>query len=1215
MIMSAFDPHQNGGGLGLPPTSQQDYQTYDAMSGQSISDDFSNANSFGQVTTSFDAMNFLQTASQAPNVQQSIEGTVGNQYYFQDHIGPSYENSTIQSNMFLQQPSNYGNSSNSASMAHSMSPSTLHDHVSPGGFGSDQGTSMGPYESSQLEAAIGNTQFRSPLLDDGQDSSSPFGPVDYTRGNAWDSNMAADSSTHSHIQTPEQQYGQSPGQGLSSQQTLGLQLPPHGLSGTGDSYIGTPTNGSSSDVSAPAMRLLSPIVRIEYTDDADLDFTPEQLPRRTSGQSGGKRSRGHLSPYPDESSDDGEASFFSNPLFTPSSQHRQITPVNRQEDGSWAAEDESGQPGIGPEDRHLINQAPIPTIDELEDRRLRSERNAEVEEWLSHSEAASDEGETEDRAQKNRRKKVSSRPRAKSANDAAAAARAIHAGVAYFQGPHLQPAPGPGVLINEPSDMDEDDFADDDEDDYSGSESDAPDSPALDPTQIGNLDPRAAVDPRIPVTGRYWDDADTFPQAAPSEMTSQPYSSNAAIMRFGQRAKEMDNASLAATIGSRRRSESDIGSLFGSPGVSRQVTTAEARQKQKDSSSRLPNILTNMLPGRSPSKKRKSNPNTPQPSPLMTINSGSSPAPAPPRRIGSFGRSRTPRLDTNVAAAGNEARSPGSVAAVASATIARARSAIRSRSKSDLGKLPKSLGLADLLTQHGGLPVPTLASPAHPFGANLNQMPRDGEDDSDNEELGEHDGFVMDLAVRSDMVVIPTHDGFSWQIAALNPHMTEFLRDRLVQEQLKRYRRLVDLKTTHEKNIVAQHCGSGKFCPSLGGQPEILPPKSTGKGSDNAPVVFKIITPGMSEKDVEMSSDGQTIPAQFPLGVPLPPVQSLPARFECPYCFKVKDFKKPSDWTKHVHEDVQPFTCTFPNCNEPKSFKRKADWVRHENERHRQLESWTCNIGECTHTCYRRDNFVQHLCREHKVPEPRVRTGRQKGNQSPGEPIDGGQVSAQYIFPNGEESVEEYVQGLVRNCRQDSTKQPSDEPCRFCGNICSSFKKLTVHLAKHMEQVSMPVIKLVDQLRSSADDMPFSTHATSLFPTMSLRPNELSAASYFDEPAEMDPLSISTGVSSMQSHHQATYPPHNLTVGLENQLMPPQAGPQQPTAGFDASFPNFVGQSYPPLMVPSRSRAASFNEQQQGVGLSVPLSRQGTTFPPPTRPEDLANFGQGPFYC
>jgi hypothetical protein len=40
------------------------------------------------------------------------------------------------------------------------------------------------------------------------------------------------------------------------------------------------------------------------------------------------------------------------------------------------------------------------------------------------------------------------------------------------------------------------------------------------------------------------------------------------------------------------------------------------------------------------------------------------------------------------------------------------------------------------------------------------------------------------------------------------------------------------------------------------------------------------------------------------------------------------------------------------------------------------LEHWTCQIGDCNHTCFRKDNFVQHLVREHKIAEPRQRVGK-----------------------------------------------------------------------------------------------------------------------------------------------------------------------------------------------------------------------------------------------
>ncbi|KAK2072849.1 hypothetical protein P8C59_007179 [Phyllachora maydis] len=171
----------------------------------------------------------------------------------------------------------------------------------------------------------------------------------------------------------------------------------------------------------------------------------------------------------------------------------------------------------------------------------------------------------------------------------------------------------------------------------------------------------------------------------------------------------------------------------------------------------------------------------------------------------------------------------------------------------------------------------------------------------------------------------------------------------------------------------------------------------------------------------------------------MPPTSTLPAEFECQLCYLPKKFQKPSDWTKHVHEDVQPFTCTWDGCREPKMFKRKADWVRHENEGHRHLEWWTCDIDDCKHTCYRRDNFLQHLVREHKFPEPKTKTKaaiKRAGSLDP-------------------------IWQKVESCHEPTQALPQEEPCRFCGRAFPTWKKLTVHLAKHMEQISLPVLRLV----------------------------------------------------------------------------------------------------------------------------------------------------------
>ncbi len=172
----------------------------------------------------------------------------------------------------------------------------------------------------------------------------------------------------------------------------------------------------------------------------------------------------------------------------------------------------------------------------------------------------------------------------------------------------------------------------------------------------------------------------------------------------------------------------------------------------------------------------------------------------------------------------------------------------------------------------------------------------------------------------------------------------------------------------------------------------------------------------------------------------MPPTRNLPAEFECQLCFKAKKFQKPSDWTKHVHEDVQPFTCTYDKCKEPKSFKRKADWVRHENERHRHLEWWICQVDDCRHPCYRKDNFLQHLVREHKLPEPKQKTKAAIKKARLTEPA--------WI--------------MLEQCHHETQNRPQDEPCKFCGKTFPTWKKLTVHLAKHMEHISLPILGLVE---------------------------------------------------------------------------------------------------------------------------------------------------------
>lgn len=69
------------------------------------------------------------------------------------------------------------------------------------------------------------------------------------------------------------------------------------------------------------------------------------------------------------------------------------------------------------------------------------------------------------------------------------------------------------------------------------------------------------------------------------------------------------------------------------------------------------------------------------------------------------------------------------------------------------------------------------------------------------------------------------------------------------------------------------------------------------------------------------------------------------------------------------------YACTFPDCTS-RRFGSKNDWKRHENSQHFQLQCWRCHIksdifpfAECNSLFFRREKFISHLDRHHKVTE------------------------------------------------------------------------------------------------------------------------------------------------------------------------------------------------------------------------------------------------------
>jgi hypothetical protein len=461
----------------------------------------------------------------------------------------------------------------------------------------------------------------------------------------------------------------------------------------------------------------------------------------------------------------------------------------------------------------------------------------------------------------------------------------------------------------------------------------------------------------------------------------------------------------------------------------------------------------------------------------------------------------------------------------------------RQRSKSELprtsGKLSAKPGLAELMSHYGGPPMPTLASPIQerPTAEKRSDDDDEGDEDDDGMSIGE--GVKMDFKIRVENI-IPTLEGFKTHAYQLNRRLEPFLIDRIGQEQVRRYKKLVENKVKHTQAVHgSKKCSSGKHCFELGGEATILPPRTSAKDPETVYAQFQVAGNADSDNDATTFADGIVNAALFPQGIPLPPVKRLPAEFECFLCFKVKKFQKPSDWTKHVHEDVQPFTCTFPSCTEPKSFKRKADWVRHENERHRHLEWWKCNIPDCNHICYRKDNFVQHLVREHKKPEPKVRS-RGSGN-SRAKPVYDEASLPGWRARKQEEEPEEVWQ-LVDICRSETTKKPRDEVCKFCGNVCSSWKKLTVHLAKHMEQIAMPVLELVRQREVSSDTIISPIEQGGQRPYITPMSPEMVA--------KVEPHTLSPYVMSAAPQHQGVSGSHS-PVDLQDYYQPSHVQDQQ----------------------------------------------------------------------
>ncbi|KAK5990745.1 hypothetical protein PT974_09015 [Cladobotryum mycophilum] len=532
----------------------------------------------------------------------------------------------------------------------------------------------------------------------------------------------------------------------------------------------------------------------------------------------------------------------------------------------------------------------------------------------------------------------------------------------------------------------------------------------------------------------------------------QPQTSQAAIERFERMCRDNDSIiSRAATWGTRRRSlpsviDLDIEGITSGSFLKKLSISRGSGEKGSRHGSLLKDLRGLVRrPSASGMRKRSRSgqgealfQEQPQPEEPPQSKRDSITHLSPTSRTSSWGKKQTPSINSmlvtmgqNVASIGATHSRSGSISNLPTtpsksplAGLSVKTSLRRPRSKSDLSKPSASTethsNLVGLWRKTGGPPVASISK----------AYVEPDEDEDEDDDFYEDNDMKMNPNIIDD--ITPNFVGFQKHIQILNPglHQTHgYLVDRIAHQQIIRYKQLLNCKVKHLNQ--GAHCPCGALCIALGGLANLLDSKGDARELDP-------LSTGFEDDDIT-PTEGAINQESFPTDIPMPPTPRLPAEFECQLCYQKKKFSKPSDWTKHVHEDIQPFTCTWDKCRDPKIFKRKADWVRHENEGHRHLEWWTCDVEDCRHVCYRRDNFLQHLVREHKFQEPKLKTKAAL-------------KKAISVDPTWQK---------VEQCHRETTKQPHEEPCRFCGKQFPTWKKLTVHLAKHMEQISLPVLRLV----------------------------------------------------------------------------------------------------------------------------------------------------------
>ncbi|KZZ89817.1 C2H2 finger domain-containing protein [Ascosphaera apis ARSEF 7405] len=536
-----------------------------------------------------------------------------------------------------------------------------------------------------------------------------------------------------------------------------------------------------------------------------------------------------------------------------------------------------------------------------------------------------------------------------------------------------------------------------------------------------------------------------------------PPTAGNAMQWFEALAQETASLSLAATWGSRRLSDSEVGSLRGTNLASLVAKDQRRREQKHRALMNRDNLMKGFakLKRRASQTKRKLSTSYRHSSEDQGTQSQSPDEDICARKDsrGSGQNSSEKSEQSN-----DESTGGGRIAPV----IGRVR---RLSAHLELRRHSRSSsGLHSLLKKYGGVPaIKYAAAPESQSGGNNNSeysehtsaatsalvpssvqgrdvTPSYGVEQDMKFEHHDRNFIDNDLENESpsfDSAFSPTFDGFKDEILRLNPlikDLAPFLADQLAYEQVGRLKCLLKLREDHRVLHKEGRCSSRHLCTAQNGYTEQLNDRTGQQDSKVSHGLTRLEATSINYADA------------LPLMVPLPPASQFPATFECGFCFNVLTCSKPSDWTKHVHGDLRPFTCTF-DCSEPiKAFKRKADWIRHENELHRHLDWWACDRQDCDHVSYRRDNFQQHLNREHRLSQGH----RQKTSKGQNHSVDD---------QTGYSSRE--IDQIIDACHHQSSALPQDERCRFCGGTFSEWKELLTHISNHLLRIALPILELL----------------------------------------------------------------------------------------------------------------------------------------------------------